>query len=585
MNKAADWQRLNLEMIAKALQELSYEQILSPRRLDSSDPELRGPYELITTTGINYTFQAWQGIWTDLKVQTASLRRNGEIPPSAGQFFIDIQKETGMDDIVLSNFLEEMHNTLYADQAVLQKARGITVEEMLGWSGEKIQSVLTGHPKLLLNKGRIGWSAEDQDHYGPENEKAIQFLWLAVHPSICISGQAPELNTEVLLKESLQEDDFQAFKSKVTGLGLELHEYLYLPVHPWQWQRYLKIQFAAELAQGKIHFLGAFGDDYLPQISLRTFSNINRPEKMDIKLPLTILNTSAIRGIPGKYMAQGPALSRDLSALCQKDPDLATTSVLEEKAGVSVQHALYSQISGAPYRYNELFGVLWRQSSFSKLNPGEKAVIAGSLFLRDEQGQSLIGAYITASGVSTEEWLRAYFRNVVIPLYHLQAQYGLGIVAHGQNVVIRLKDLVPTGLLLKDFQGDLRMTTTSTALSHDLTRLPANYLIHDLVTGHFVTVLRFISEVLKECEQFAEEKFYYLLGQELKSYRATHPQLAALPHFKDINLLVPELFRVLVNKVRFKIGYADSAERPIPMLGENLKNPIYLSLYQGEVAP
>lgn len=582
MSFSADWQKLNIDLIAKSLQELSYEQILVARRLSGSAESL-APYELCLLSGVKYEFTAWMGVWTDLKVQSSSIRRNGEIPISAGQFFIDIQKETGMDDIILANFLEEMHNTLYADQAVLEQSRSVSAEEMTSWSGEKIQSVLKGHPKLLLNKGRVGFSAADQDLYGPENKRPVQFFWLAAHKSLCTFGIANDLRFDDILRESFDDKTFAAFKALTIKRGLSDQDYFYVPVHPWQWDRYLKIQFAADIAAGKLHFLGGFGDLYLPQISLRTFSNVARPEKMDIKLPLTILNTSAIRGIPGKYMAQGPALSADLSKLCREDNDLAGTVVLEEKAGVSVKHGVYSQVTGAPYRYQEFLGVIWRQSSAAKINPGEVALIAGSLFHRDAQGLSLVGAYIRQSGVSQKQWLREYFRNVVLPLYHLQAQYGLGLVAHGQNVVIRLKGLVPTGLLLKDFQGDLRMTSTSTALSHDLTRLPANYLIHDLVTGHFVTVLRFISETLKECDQLPEEEFYALLGTELKSYLESHPHLTQLPHFNDINILVPELLRVLVNKVRFKIGYADSAERPVPMLGENLKNPIYWSLNGPEV--
>jgi aerobactin synthase len=39
--------------------------------------------------------------------------------------------------------------------------------------------------------------------------------------------------------------------------------------------------------------------------------------------------------------------------------------------------------------------------------------------------------------------------------------------------------------------------------------------------------------------------------------------------------------RVLVNKVRFKIGYADSHERPVPMVGDELLNPIVLGMNKG----
>lgn len=582
MSSAADWKNINLQMIAKGLQELTYEQVINPVATTTRDESVVGPYELILSNQTVYKFNAWRGLWTDLKVDPASIVRNGIGAESAGQFFIDCQKETGMDDIILANFLEEMHNTLYADLRVLELNRQVSSEQMTAFSGEKVQTLLKGHPKILLNKGRIGWSAADQDLYGPENAKPVQFYWLAVRKTQTLEGLDARLSWDDVLKECLSEAD--SFEKELSVKNISKSEYHFVPVHPWQWERYIKIQYGTDLALGHIHFLGAFGDQYLPQISLRTFSNITRPGKLDIKLPITILNTSAIRGIPGKYMKQGPALSTALTELCQKDDILKGVTVLEEKAGLSVNHGLYNQISQAPYRYNELLGVLWRQSSDFHLAEGETAIIAGSLFHRDAKGHSLLGAYAKAAGLDIGQWLSQYFEKVFIPLYHLQAKYGVGLVAHGQNVVIRLKKSTPVGVFLKDFQGDLRLSDDSSVLSgFDLTRLPRHYLIHDLLTGHLVTVLRFISETLQECDTYPEIEFYAVLGRTLESYLANNPEIRALNYFGKIDLLQDTFHRVLVNKVRFKIGYADSAERPLPILGEDLRNPVALALKKGRV--
>ena len=180
-----------------------------------------------------------------------------------------------------------------------------------------------------------------------------------------------------------------------------------------------------------------------------------------------------------------------------------------------------------------------------------------------------------------KDWLRAYFKTVVIPLYHLQLKYGLGLVAHGQNIVVRLTNFVPSGLFLKDFQGDLRISQArpssspllKTLQSH-LDSLPPHYLIHDLITGHFVTVLRFISEVAFLSDGFSEIHFYQILAEELKKYLQEH---ASLEFDQDLGIFEKKYQRVLLNKVRFKIGYADSAERPLPMLGSQLSNPMHSS--------
>jgi aerobactin synthase len=359
---------------------------------------------------------------------------------------------------------------------------------------------------------------------------------------------------------------------------ISLESFLLIPVHPWQWNRFLQTQFAGELAEGVLHFLGAFGDFYQPQISLRTLSNVSRRGNLDIKLPLTLLNTSSIRGIPERYIAPGPALSQALSEICRKDAFLAEKNVqiLEEKAGLSYVQADFKKIPEAPYRYHEFLGVIWREAAESKIQNQEKAILAGSLSYR-HNGKSLLGAYAKQAGVSLPIWLRDYFQHVVLPLYHLQLAHGIGLVSHGQNITVKLREGRPCGLLLKDFQGDLRLSESSPwkdlpAFS-GLTKLPPAYLIHDLYTGHFVTVLRYVSETLQECDGFSESDFYAILAECIGDYLSTRSSQKNI--HDEVNLLAQKMPRVVVNRVRFKIGYADAAARPLPLLGDDLKNPLY----------
>src|SRR5690606_31943341 len=82
--------------------------------------------------------------------------------------------------ILLANFLEEMHNTLYSDMVLLEKNAQISSKELISLSSEKIQSLLNGHPKLILNKGRINWGLEDLEKYSPESARPIQLFWVAL---------------------------------------------------------------------------------------------------------------------------------------------------------------------------------------------------------------------------------------------------------------------------------------------------------------------------------------------------------------------------------------------------------------------
>jgi aerobactin synthase len=583
LHSGSAWIRVNQNLVAKSLQELSYEQILKPMSADGQN------YVFALQSGVEYHCQGWQGIWTDIKVQADSVVRviDGIKMPvkSAGQFFIDCQKETGMDDIILGNFLEEMHNTLFSDLRIEQRQNEQTSNEMTKWSGLKIQSILNGHPKLLLNKGRITWSEGDLQEFAPESQPSIRLMWLAIRKNSALAAAMPGVNAEVILAQSMDEAELKRFDSELAELELVKAEYVFVPVHPWQWDRFIQVQFAGELSTGVIKALGVFGDEYQPQISIRTLSNISRPGKWDIKLPVTILNTSSIRGIAAKYIPVGGELSQKMNDICASDDVLKNVQVLSEKAGVSFQHPVYKQVAMAPYRYHEYLGAIWRECAESKAGIGETSVLTGSFFHKDPEGNSLLGCYVKASGLTMSQWLRRYFEVVVVPLYHLQLKYGIGLVSHGQNIVLKLKDHAPVGLIIKDFQGDLRLAKGSSLveesanLASHLLQLPRNYLIHDLFTGHFVTVLRFISEVLKECDGYSEYEFYGILGQVLRDYLSTTGKNLNVDD--SVNLLAEKMPRVLVNKVRFKIGYADSHERPVPMVGDELLNPLVLGLNKG----
>jgi aerobactin synthase len=568
MMNQKNWKTVNQNLVAKSIGELTFEQVLTPIHHEEN-------WKLELSSKVVYTFEGKMSIWEHLKIKPQSLKRNGEEVTSAAQFFIDSQFETKMNDIVLGNFLEEMHNTLYSDLNLLKSSVELTALELAKLDGEKIQAYLNGHPKILLNKGRIGFGAADLKKFSPEAKEAFQLHWIAVKNHL-LQGDLPAAS---LLDECFDPSSKEVFLAHASTLNIDLKTYSFLPTHPWQWDKFLKIQFAALICKQEIISLGEAGDTYLPQISIRTLSNTSRPEKVDIKLPLTILNTSCIRGLPAKSISLGPKVSGLLDELCQTDSLLKESGVeiLKEKAGVALLHPEYSQIKEAPYRYHEYLGSVWRESAKSKLSKGELAIITASLFFQDSKNNSLIGEYIRLSGLSKTEWLKKYFNSVVIPLYHLQLQYGVGMVAHGQNIILKLKDFAPAGMILKDFQGDLRLSTEMPEagvklfkeVANDLTKLPPHYLIHDLITGHFITVLRFISEVMEESDGLVEKDFYQILSQEIQAYTKN----------KNINekqsLLNKTFPRVLLNKVRFAIGYSDSAERPLPMVGSDLLNPLY----------
>lgn len=240
-----------------------------------------------------------------------------------------------------------------------------------------------------------------------------------------------------------------------------------------------------------------------------------------------------------------------------------------------------------------MLGCIWRERAESVITSAQRPMSMATLMQDDGKGNACILALIDASGLSHEQWLTKLFRHVVIPVYHLMCQYGVGLVAHGQNVTLTLEDNQPVGCIIKDFHGDLRLVdeelpeldSLDDAINQNLTRLPAKYLVHDLLTGHFVTVLRFVSPWLDtewleqnglKHQGISETKFYGLLANEIQRYQSEHSHLA--PRFEAFNLLSEHIDKVCLNRVKFKIGYGESNQRPLPELGEPIRNPLRMGL-------
>ncbi|WP_095210401.1 IucA/IucC family protein [Endozoicomonas ascidiicola] len=580
LNESALWEQVNKRLLAKTLSELSWEEAINPVETG------RGSFQLKLASGIRYDFHAWRSIWDQLIIDSASITKTGisgqiQHTPDVSQFFIDAQTELQMTSATLANFLEELANTLMAEVRVQSNYQQKTAAELVELVDDELQCYLDGHPKVTVSKGRMGWGQNDYQAFATEFLPDIQLEWLAVSRQHCQLSTADDLSEHQLLDAVLDPDEKQRLLETCQRLNVSLSDYFMMPVHPWQWRNRLVNMFASEVAARRIVHLGVFGDSMLPQQSLRTLSNRKRPEQLNIKLPLSILNTSCYRGIPGKYIQAGPIISRWLADIVKSDPTLASrkTIILEEPAGAFYPNPAFEQIDDAPYRYHEMLGCIWRDSVHDKVYPSENAILMATLFQRDGFNYPLICEYIHRSGLTTEQWLAKMFDVVVIPLYHLLCKYGIGLVAHGQNVTLVLENDQPARVALKDFQGDLRLidqnfpelSSLSTYAQSVTTRLPAEYLIHDLQTGHFVTVLRFISTCLAE-KGFSEARFYQLLGRQLQSYMKAHPELKT--RFALFDLFQPEMARVCLNRVRFKLGYGDAQERPLPELGSPLKNPL-----------
>ncbi|WP_413478498.1 IucA/IucC family protein [Vibrio hibernica] len=577
------WQQANRKLIAKTLSEIHFEQLINYTPITAqtlASKGVKGQVFQLECGDHFWSFNAKLSVWGILLIKTDSIMTSHGDIPLLNDLLLDLQTRLSISDMNLAGLIEETQQTLWSEIRCLKAQQGVTAQDIVLMDEVTRQQYLDAHPKLIANKGRLGWGETELEQYSPESGEAFALHFLAVDKSISISGFQTGLTSQNLFESFVSNEEWQALICQLPQGGLDKFDIIL--VHPWQLQRYLKSQYLQYFMQQQLIELGTTSMKWIAQQSIRTLTAESSSVDVDVKTALTILNTSCYRGIPGKYIAHGARISVWLADIANNDLVLKTCGlrVQQEIGGVYCPHPHQSKIEG-PYRYQKMLGCIWRERAESLLPINQRPLSMATLMQADGEETSCIEALILLSGLPAKQWLQDLFQHVVVPIYHLMAKYGVGIVAHGQNVTLVLEDNRPVGCLIKDFHSDLRLIdqpfseleSLDQDIQNNLVRLPAYYLIHDLLTGHFVTVLRFISPWLENLG-VTEVEFYQLLHRTLTSYQSQHPELSS--RYELLNLFTDKIDKICLNKVRFKIGLGDSSERPLPELAEPISNPLLL---------
>ncbi|MFV8755862.1 IucA/IucC family protein [Nannocystaceae bacterium ST9] len=575
MSYVEHWQRACDRRVAQAIGELCFEGLVHARSLGA------GAYAIDLAEGVQWRVRARPSAWGGLHVEPGTAeRRVGEGPleriDSPAQLVLDARRELGATPKVLAEWLEEIHASVLAEAEQCSRLSTWTAERLADLDALELEQRLDGHPKLIAHRGRIGWGLDDLACHAPEFGGRVRLHWLVVAPEHArCSGLADDRDRR-LLDESCDPCErarlLDTLHARAPGLA---ETGVLVPVHPWQWQRHVAAQYGRLIGRGAMVSLGRFGDRHAPRLSIRTLANLDRPERADLKLALSILVTSCWRGLPGEHVEQGVGIGAALRGRVEADPLLreAGVRVLVDRGGVHVPQPEFERLEGSPYRLREIVGAIWRESARSRLRPGELEVPAAALHQTDLAGVPLLRTWVDRSGVSIERWLQALFEHSAVPLWHLQVGHGLGVIAHGQNLGLILREGLPVGMLLRDVHGDVRRDREREfegALA-GLRALPPEQLVHDLYTGYFVSVLRFVAPLVERGFGLPERELLRILVGALQrhSERVRDPEAYA-----RFDLLRPQMVRICLNRARLRAGHGEGESRSLPELGPPLRNPL-----------
>lgn len=570
-------------LLARLVGALVSEDLL--RSTSSGDGEHR-----LDLAGATYVFTARRGAFGALAVDPDSVRRisrgilgDDESEPAhdPGRFLVDAAGDLGLTGTTVANYLAELAATLAADTAMEQTA--VTAKEVVSLPHHEIEGHLTGHPLLVANKGRLGFSASDVERYAPESRTTLRPVWLAVSRSLAEFRAVPSLSEEQVLAGELPDPVRRRFHDVVTADGRNPDGYVMLPAHPWQIDHVVRRLWAAAVLAGDVIVLGEADDDYRPTQSIRTLVNVDAPHRHQVKLPLQILNTSVYRGIPRHCSLAAPVTTHWLRGIWAADPALHEHAVLlGEVASVTVRHPQLSDHDGVPYQWDETLGCIWREPVDPHLGDGETVWPLALVLHTDPTGDTAVAALAERSGRDLDAWLGRLVSVVLPPLLHLLHTYGVSVNPHGENLmVICDADGMPSRLVVKDLVDDVCVSTQPVpergwepdGQDRVLPRKPWQVLRQYLVDALFLGVWGPLGDLLDQRPRgVGSEDLWAWTRREIERYVDAHPEQA--DRTAATGLLGTEFARYPLNGYRLTLGYTDLDSRPpVPRAG-TMPNPM-----------
>ncbi|MGW0563978.1 IucA/IucC family protein [Streptomyces sp. NPDC003016] len=583
------WDLAARRLLAKMLGEFAYEEIVEPLPQPAG-----GRHTLLLDDGGILSFRAGRGAYGSWRVDPDTIELRDHAADASGRpfgdplrFLVLARRLLALDGATLGHLIRELSATLAADARLGHTALSASLLADLGYA--ELEGHQTGHPWLVLNKGRLGFSAGDAARWAPEARTPAALPWIAVSTDLAGYRGVPLLATpEHLYARELDASTRESFAAALRARGLDPERYLYLPVHPWQWEEVVLPLFAPAVAQGAIVPLPTDGDVRLPQQSIRTFLNTSRPDRHTVKLPLAVLNTLVWRGLPTERTLAAPAVTAWVHGLRDADSflrDECKVILLGEVASVAVAHPLYDGLPEVPYQYKELLGAIWREPLTGRLAPGERARTLASLLYTDPEGRAFTAELVARSGLTPTAWLKRLFAALLPPLLHFLYRYGTVFSPHGENAIVVFDDHdIPVRLAIKDFVDDVNVSAQSLP-EHDsmpddvrgiLLTEPPSFLTQFIHSGLFVGVFRYLAPLCEEQLGVPESDFWSLVRAEILRHQARFPELK--DRYEIFDLLVPRIERLCLNRNRLHLdGYRDRPGRPHAAVHGTVPNPLHLS--------
>ncbi|WP_413557627.1 IucA/IucC family protein [Bdellovibrio sp. HCB209] len=390
------------------------------------------------------------------------------------------------------------------------------------------QSLMIGHNFHPYPKMREGFDEADYRQYSPEMAGNFALNWFLAKPEILENEKADKFAVEQWTLDVFMKD----FTNSEEASAKLKAGYIPFPVHPWQKQHLMKNPAVqAYLAKGSLVDLGAADKKWYPTTSLRSIYGAHSPYMM--KFSLTLRLTNSIRHLTPVEVVRGLQvydvfMTTKGQEFSRKYPQF---HVVFEPAFMALKNEAGEILTDSI--------VVCRENPFTENNHEEAIVLSTLAQDNPLGGENLIQKAIRKESEKThrplgeiaQQWFARYLEVAVKPLVLAQANYGILLGAHQQNLILSLKANYPEKAYFRDCQGTGYSHFGFSLYGKDVASLKMENgnILDDKGNILFVYYLM-INSTFNVIAAIAadgwvkEEDLVMDLRQFLQSIRASHPQ-------------------------------------------------------------
>lgn len=378
------------------------------------------------------------------------------------------------------------------------------------------QALFVGHAFHPAPKSREGFSDEDSKTYSPESggRFPLRWFWLA---NDCLYQNHSEYFQDHDWIKKLCQREFPNLQQK--------EGFIPFPIHPWQYRWLLEHpDFREYLALGKLIEIRQRGQDWYATTSLRTLFNKEAPYML--KFSLNVKLTNSVRHLLEHELIRG--LQVHDVFFSQEGKKFQA----KEKSFQVIFEPVYMGIKDAQGRPIKESFVMARENPY-QYSHGQHITLA--VLTQDHPEfktnliQEQIQNYAEQTKLTFQEssliWFKRFLEVSILPLLRAQANFGILLGAHQQNLILTIENNLPTRGHFRDCHGTGYSPLGYELFGEEVSRLrPENGNILSHETGNYLfsyyliinSVFNTITAICRDGKQAEEDVIQVFRNEMLK---------------------------------------------------------------------